>query len=56
MHPPPGSQGFADNQVTKDCCAAVKHNAFYNKVQKECTPNSGIYGNSVVCSFLLFFR
>jgi hypothetical protein len=45
--------GFADNQVTKDCCAAVHHKAFYNEVQKECTPNSGIYGNSVVSSPLL---
>ncbi|KAK7020182.1 hypothetical protein VNI00_017830 [Paramarasmius palmivorus] len=39
--------GGTDYQVTKDCCAAVKHKAYFNEVVKECWPNAGPWGNSV---------
>jgi hypothetical protein len=34
-------------QVTKDCCAAVRHNAYFNEAQHMCMPRSGAAGNSV---------
>ena len=39
--------GETDEQVTKDCCAAVNQQAYFNEVQKECMPYSGPAGNSV---------
>ena len=39
--------GKTDEQVTKDCCAAVPQQAFFNEVTKYCSPYSGPAGNSV---------
>ncbi|KAK1215647.1 hypothetical protein PQX77_021711 [Marasmius sp. AFHP31] len=39
--------GGTNYQVTKDCCAAVNHKAFFNELFKYCSPNSGPPGNSV---------
>ncbi|KAF7761630.1 hypothetical protein Agabi119p4_9622 [Agaricus bisporus var. burnettii] len=39
--------GETDEQVTKDCCAAVDHKAYFNEVFKQCWPYSGPAGNSV---------
>ncbi|KAJ8076098.1 hypothetical protein PM082_022083 [Marasmius tenuissimus] len=39
--------GGTNYQVTKDCCAAVNHAAFFNELFKQCWPNSGPPGNDV---------
>ncbi|KAF5384066.1 hypothetical protein D9615_003244 [Tricholomella constricta] len=39
--------GETDEQVTKDCCAAVKQQAYFNEAEKQCQPYGGHLGNSV---------
>ncbi|EKM75122.1 hypothetical protein AGABI1DRAFT_132571 [Agaricus bisporus var. burnettii JB137-S8] len=39
--------GEPDAQVTKDCCAAVDHEAYFNEAFKQCWPYSGPAGNSI---------
>jgi hypothetical protein len=39
--------GETDEQVTKDCCAAVKQQAYFNEAEKQCQPYGGHFGNSV---------
>jgi hypothetical protein len=39
--------GETDEQVTKDCCAAVNQQAYFNEAEKQCWPYSGPAGNSV---------
>ncbi|EIM81889.1 uncharacterized protein STEHIDRAFT_124761 [Stereum hirsutum FP-91666 SS1] len=39
--------GETDEQVTKDCCAAVNQQAYFNEAEKECQPYGGHFGNSV---------
>jgi hypothetical protein len=39
--------GDIDRGVTKDCCAAVKHRAYYNEVVSKCMDYGGPMGNGV---------
>lgn len=39
--------GETDEQVTKDRCAAVKQQAYFNEAEKQCQPHGGHLGNSV---------
>ncbi|GLB33191.1 hypothetical protein LshimejAT787_0100760 [Lyophyllum shimeji] len=39
--------GETDEQVTKDCCAAVPQQAYFNEAEKQCQPYGGHLGNSV---------
>ncbi|KAK7041627.1 hypothetical protein VNI00_009222 [Paramarasmius palmivorus] len=39
--------GGTDYQVTKDCCAAVNHKAYFNEAAKQCWPQSGPLGTEV---------
>lgn len=39
--------GETDEQVTKDCCAAVNQQAYFNEAEKQCQPYGGHLGNSV---------
>ena len=38
--------GEADAQVTKDCCAAVNHKAYFNEVEKVCEGYGGPLDNA----------
>jgi hypothetical protein len=39
--------GRANNDVTKDCCAATRHKAYYNEFYRTCTGNGGQIDNAV---------
>ncbi|KAF2399502.1 hypothetical protein EJ06DRAFT_478589 [Trichodelitschia bisporula] len=43
----PNGNGKANNQVTKDCCAAVRHRAYYNEAQHTCQGYGGNADNAV---------
>jgi hypothetical protein len=40
-------RGGTNYQVTKDCCAQVKHAAYFNEVQKQCIGHAGSISNAV---------
>ena len=39
--------GGTNYQVTKDCCAAVRHHAYFSEVARQSWPYSGPAGNDV---------
>lgn len=39
--------GDIDYNVTKDCCAAVNHKAYFNELSHKCMDYAGPAGNSV---------
>ncbi|KAL0059940.1 hypothetical protein AAF712_013287 [Marasmius tenuissimus] len=39
--------GGTNYQVTKDCCAAVNHKAYFNEVAKQCMGYGGPLDNAV---------
>ncbi|KAJ8073248.1 hypothetical protein PM082_020118 [Marasmius tenuissimus] len=39
--------GGTNYQVTKDCCAAVKHKAYFNELEKRCMGYGGPADNAV---------
>lgn len=43
----PSGQGRAQDNLTKDCCAAVKHKAYFNEVYKVCEGLGGQIDNAV---------
>ncbi|KAK1223066.1 hypothetical protein PQX77_014065 [Marasmius sp. AFHP31] len=39
--------GGTNVQVTKDCCAAVNHKAYFNELEKKCMGYGGTFDNAV---------
>ncbi|KAF2399501.1 hypothetical protein EJ06DRAFT_562803 [Trichodelitschia bisporula] len=43
----PSGGGRANNRLTKDCCAATRHKAYFNEAQRVCMGYGGTMDNAV---------